>query len=74
MPDSFPASNLQSSKESLKAETQNITNSFEELDAQVNSESGFSPKDAEGSETAPGEEALASQPSDTTSLHRRCMS
>ncbi|KAI4548916.1 hypothetical protein MG293_001246 [Ovis ammon polii] len=44
---------LLSSKESLKAETQNITNSFEELDAQVNSESGFSPKDAEGSETAP---------------------
>uniref|UniRef100_A0A8C6D908 DC-STAMP domain containing 1 n=1 Tax=Moschus moschiferus TaxID=68415 RepID=A0A8C6D908_MOSMO len=45
---------LLSSKESLKAETQNITSSFEELDAQVNSESGFSPKDAEGSETAPG--------------------
>ncbi|XP_019813904.2 E3 ubiquitin-protein ligase DCST1 isoform X2 [Bos indicus] len=50
---------LLSSKESLKAETQNITNSFEELDAQVNSESGFSPKDAEGSETAPGEETPA---------------
>nr|XP_020768175.1 DC-STAMP domain-containing protein 1 isoform X3 [Odocoileus virginianus texanus] len=48
---------LLSSKESLKAETHNITNSFEELDAQVNSESGFSPKDAEGSETAPGGEA-----------------
>ncbi|OWK04505.1 DCST1 [Cervus elaphus hippelaphus] len=45
---------LLSSKDSLKAETQNITNSFEELDAQVNSKSGFSPKDAEGSETAPG--------------------
>lgn len=51
-----PLSSLQpqSSKDSLKAETQNITNSFEELDAQVNSKSGFSPKDAEGSETAPG--------------------
>ena len=54
-----PLSSLQpqSSKESLKAETQNITNSFEELDAQVNSESGFSPEDAEGSETASGREA-----------------
>ncbi|XP_024604033.1 E3 ubiquitin-protein ligase DCST1 [Neophocaena asiaeorientalis asiaeorientalis] len=50
---------LLSSKESLKAKTQNITNSFEELDAQVNSESGYAPEDAEGSEeTAPGRETL----------------
>uniref|UniRef100_A0A8D1BKX9 DC-STAMP domain containing 1 n=1 Tax=Sus scrofa TaxID=9823 RepID=A0A8D1BKX9_PIG len=51
---------LLSSKESLKAETQNITSSFEELDAQVNSESGYTPEDdAEGSEqTAQGGEPL----------------
>ncbi|XP_036720075.1 E3 ubiquitin-protein ligase DCST1 isoform X2 [Balaenoptera musculus] len=50
---------LLSSKESLKAKTQNVTNSFEELDAQVNSESGYAPEDAEGSEeTAPGRETL----------------
>ncbi|XP_059758030.1 E3 ubiquitin-protein ligase DCST1 isoform X2 [Balaenoptera ricei] len=50
---------LLSSKESLKAKTQNITNSFEELDVQVNSESGYAPEDAEGSEeTAPGRETL----------------
>ncbi|XP_007458035.1 PREDICTED: DC-STAMP domain-containing protein 1 isoform X1 [Lipotes vexillifer] len=50
---------LLSSKESLKAKAQNITNSFEELDAQVNSESGYAPEDAEGSEeTVPGRETL----------------
>lgn len=43
----------------MKAKTQNITNTFEELDAQVSSESGYAPEDAEGSEeTAPGRETL----------------
>nr|XP_010952258.1 E3 ubiquitin-protein ligase DCST1 [Camelus bactrianus] len=43
---------LLGSKDLMKAETQNITNSFEELDAQVNSETGFTPEDALGSEEA----------------------
>ncbi|XP_054567487.1 E3 ubiquitin-protein ligase DCST1 isoform X2 [Eptesicus fuscus] len=46
---------LLGSKKSLRAETQNISNSFEELDAQVKSEAGFTPEDAMGSEeTAQG--------------------
>ncbi|XP_023390073.1 E3 ubiquitin-protein ligase DCST1 [Pteropus vampyrus] len=43
------------SKESLRAETQNVSNSFKDLDAQVNSETGYAPADATGlEETAPG--------------------
>ncbi|KAM4861775.1 E3 ubiquitin-protein ligase DCST1 [Thomomys bottae] len=49
---------LLGSKESLKRETQNISTSFDELDAQVKSEAGYSPKDgmdlqraAQGKET-----------------------
>ncbi|XP_047401459.1 E3 ubiquitin-protein ligase DCST1 [Sciurus carolinensis] len=46
---------LLSSKASLKAETKNISTSFEDLDAQVNSETGFVPEDAKNSEeTAQG--------------------
>ncbi|XP_006923610.1 E3 ubiquitin-protein ligase DCST1 [Pteropus alecto] len=46
---------LLGSKESLRAETQNISNSFKDLDAQVNSETGYAPADAAGlEETAPG--------------------
>ncbi|CAK6439469.1 unnamed protein product [Pipistrellus nathusii] len=45
---------LLGSKTSLRAETQNISNSFEELDAQVKSETGYTPEDAGGlAETAP---------------------
>ncbi|XP_044905151.1 E3 ubiquitin-protein ligase DCST1 isoform X12 [Felis catus] len=38
------------SKVSLKAETQNLSKAFEDLDAQVNSEMGYSPEDAESPE------------------------
>ncbi|XP_073904047.1 E3 ubiquitin-protein ligase DCST1 isoform X3 [Castor canadensis] len=41
---------LLGSKESLKAETQNISSAFEDLDAQVKSETGYSPEDAKGLE------------------------
>ncbi|XP_036778262.2 E3 ubiquitin-protein ligase DCST1 isoform X3 [Manis pentadactyla] len=41
---------LLGSKDLLKAETHNISNSFEDLDAQVNSETGYTPEDAMGSE------------------------
>ncbi|XP_044122405.1 E3 ubiquitin-protein ligase DCST1 [Neovison vison] len=41
---------LLSSKDSLRAGTQNISKSFEELDAQVKSDAGFVPKDASGSD------------------------
>ncbi|KAM9686582.1 E3 ubiquitin-protein ligase DCST1 isoform 1-T1 [Trichechus inunguis] len=41
---------LLSSKDSLKAETLNISNSFEDLDAQVKSEAGFKLEDAMDSE------------------------
>ncbi|XP_075396870.1 E3 ubiquitin-protein ligase DCST1 [Tenrec ecaudatus] len=41
---------LLGSKASLKAETANISNSFEDLDTQVLSEAGFNPEDAKGSE------------------------
>ncbi|XP_007946705.1 E3 ubiquitin-protein ligase DCST1 [Orycteropus afer afer] len=37
---------LLGSKDSLKAKTLNISNSFEDLDAQVKSEAGFNPEDA----------------------------
>ncbi|XP_027776828.2 E3 ubiquitin-protein ligase DCST1 isoform X2 [Marmota flaviventris] len=43
---------LLSSRASLKAETKNISTSFEDLDAQVNSEAGFVPEDAADSEEA----------------------
>ncbi|KAG8519994.1 E3 ubiquitin-protein ligase DCST1, partial [Galemys pyrenaicus] len=43
---------LLGSKASLKNEAQNITSSFEELDAQMNSETGYTSKDAEGAEQA----------------------
>uniref|UniRef100_G1P1U5 DC-STAMP domain containing 1 n=1 Tax=Myotis lucifugus TaxID=59463 RepID=G1P1U5_MYOLU len=46
---------LLGSKKSLRAETQNISNSFGDLDAQVNSETGYTPEDAMGlEETARG--------------------
>uniref|UniRef100_A0A8C9QS23 Uncharacterized protein n=1 Tax=Spermophilus dauricus TaxID=99837 RepID=A0A8C9QS23_SPEDA len=49
---------LLSSRASLKAETKNISTSFEDLDAQVNSEAGFVPEDASDSEeTAQGAQA-----------------
>ncbi|XP_042831554.1 E3 ubiquitin-protein ligase DCST1 isoform X3 [Panthera tigris] len=41
---------LLGSKVSLKAETQNLSKAFEDLDAQVNSEMGYSPQDAESPE------------------------
>ncbi|KAM5295060.1 E3 ubiquitin-protein ligase DCST1 isoform 4-T5 [Glossophaga mutica] len=47
---------LLGSKETLRAETQNISNFFEDLDTQVNSDTGYTPEDATGSEeTAQGE-------------------
>lgn len=49
-PDPFQPSYPQGSKKSLTAETQNISNSFEDLDAQVNSETGYTPEDAMGLE------------------------
>ncbi|XP_006976528.1 E3 ubiquitin-protein ligase DCST1 isoform X5 [Peromyscus maniculatus bairdii] len=45
---------LLDSKESLKAETWNISTSFEDLDAQVRSDMGYSPEDAKDT---PGTEA-----------------
>ncbi|XP_005867573.1 PREDICTED: DC-STAMP domain-containing protein 1 [Myotis brandtii] len=46
---------LLGSKKSLRAETQNISNSFGDLDAQVNSETGYTPEDATDlEETVPG--------------------
>lgn len=44
----------QDSKEALKAETWNISTSFEDLDAQVRSDMGYSPEDAKDT---PGTEA-----------------
>ncbi|KAF6074307.1 DC-STAMP domain containing 1 [Phyllostomus discolor] len=41
---------LLGSKETLRAETQNISNFFEDLDAQVNSDTGYTPEDATGLE------------------------
>ncbi|XP_044905150.1 E3 ubiquitin-protein ligase DCST1 isoform X11 [Felis catus] len=41
---------MRGSKVSLKAETQNLSKAFEDLDAQVNSEMGYSPEDAESPE------------------------
>ncbi|VCW77247.1 unnamed protein product [Gulo gulo] len=41
---------LLGSKDSLRAGTQNISKSFEELDAQVKSDAGFVPEDAPGSD------------------------
>lgn len=52
---SLPPSQLQSSKESLKREIQNISTSFEDLDDQVKSDIGYSSED---NGTAPGTEAL----------------
>ncbi|XP_063482723.1 E3 ubiquitin-protein ligase DCST1 isoform X3 [Symphalangus syndactylus] len=49
---------LLSSKELLRAETRNISATFEDLDAQVNSEMGYTPEDAvDSGETAQGREA-----------------
>ncbi|XP_024091844.2 E3 ubiquitin-protein ligase DCST1 isoform X2 [Pongo abelii] len=49
---------LLSSKELLRAETRNISATFEDLDAQVNSETGYMPEDAvDSGETAQGREA-----------------
>ncbi|XP_015427206.1 PREDICTED: DC-STAMP domain-containing protein 1 isoform X1 [Myotis davidii] len=57
---------LLGSKTSLTAETQNISKSFGDLDAQVNSETGYTPEDATGlEETAQGQRtrrAMASRP------------
>nr|KAF6413081.1 DC-STAMP domain containing 1 [Molossus molossus] len=41
---------LLGSKKSLRAETHNISNSFEDLDAQVNGDTGYTPEDATGLE------------------------
>ncbi|XP_037589017.1 E3 ubiquitin-protein ligase DCST1 [Cebus imitator] len=49
---------LLSSKELLRAETQNISTTFKDLDAQVNSETGYTPEEAvESGQTAQGREA-----------------
>nr|XP_004026906.2 E3 ubiquitin-protein ligase DCST1 isoform X2 [Gorilla gorilla gorilla]XP_055216900.1 E3 ubiquitin-protein ligase DCST1 isoform X2 [Gorilla gorilla gorilla] len=49
---------LLSSKELLRAETRNISATFEDLDAQVNSETGYTPEDAmDSGETTQGREA-----------------
>uniref|UniRef100_A0A8C9IK48 DC-STAMP domain containing 1 n=1 Tax=Piliocolobus tephrosceles TaxID=591936 RepID=A0A8C9IK48_9PRIM len=49
---------LLSSKELLRAETRNISTTFEDLDAQVNSETGYTPEDAvDSGEIAQGREA-----------------
>ncbi|KAI2519421.1 DC-STAMP domain containing 1 [Homo sapiens] len=49
---------LLSSKELLRAETRNISATFEDLDAQVNSETGYTPEDTmDSGETAQGREA-----------------
>ncbi|XP_003937819.3 E3 ubiquitin-protein ligase DCST1 isoform X1 [Saimiri boliviensis] len=49
---------LLSSKELLRAETQNISTTFKDLDDQVNSETGYTPEEAVGSgQTAQGREA-----------------
>ncbi|KAF6292726.1 DC-STAMP domain containing 1 [Rhinolophus ferrumequinum] len=46
---------LLGSKESLRAEAQNISSAFKDLDAQVSSETGYTPEEATGSEeTAQG--------------------
>ncbi|XP_004629998.1 E3 ubiquitin-protein ligase DCST1 [Octodon degus] len=46
---------LLGSKDSLKAETQNISTAFKDLDAQVSSEAGYAPEDVvDSEETAPG--------------------
>nr|KAF6396525.1 DC-STAMP domain containing 1 [Rousettus aegyptiacus] len=46
---------LLGNRKSLEAETQNVSNSFKDLDTQVNSEAGYTPEDAVGlEETAPG--------------------
>ncbi|XP_012331725.2 E3 ubiquitin-protein ligase DCST1 isoform X2 [Aotus nancymaae] len=49
---------LLSSKELLRAETQNITTTFKDLDAQVNSETGYTPEEAvDSGQAAQGREA-----------------
>ncbi|XP_032120757.1 E3 ubiquitin-protein ligase DCST1 isoform X1 [Sapajus apella] len=49
---------LLSSKELLRAETRNISTTFKDLDAQVNSETGYTPEEAvESGQTAQGREA-----------------
>ncbi|KAM6167299.1 E3 ubiquitin-protein ligase DCST1 [Erethizon dorsatum] len=49
---------LLGSKESLKAETRNISTAFKDLDAQVSSEAGYAPEDTmDSEETAQGAEA-----------------
>ncbi|XP_057171024.1 E3 ubiquitin-protein ligase DCST1 isoform X1 [Ursus arctos] len=54
---------LLGSKESLKAKTQNISKSFEDLDAQVNSDTGFTLENTTGSEgTARGAETHGARP------------
>ncbi|CAK7310852.1 E3 ubiquitin-protein ligase DCST1 [Vulpes lagopus] len=55
---------LLASKDSLKAETQNITKSFEDLDDQVNSETGYTLENSMGLEgTARGGEMYRAVPS-----------
>lgn len=50
-----PPPPLQGSKESLRAEAQNISSAFKDLDGQVSSETGYTPEEATGSEeTAQG--------------------
>lgn len=59
----FLAPQPQGSKESLKAKTRNISKSFEDLDAQVNSDTGFTLENATGSEgTARGAETHGARP------------
>uniref|UniRef100_F7I0X5 DC-STAMP domain containing 1 n=1 Tax=Callithrix jacchus TaxID=9483 RepID=F7I0X5_CALJA len=49
---------LLSSKELLRAEAQNISTTFKDLDAQVNSETGYTPEEAvDSGQTAQGREA-----------------
>lgn len=60
---SFLTPQPQGSKESLKAKTQNISKSFEDLDAQVNSDTGFTLENTTGSEgTARGAETHGARP------------
>uniref|UniRef100_A0A8C0QX34 Uncharacterized protein n=1 Tax=Canis lupus dingo TaxID=286419 RepID=A0A8C0QX34_CANLU len=55
---------MRASKDSLKAETQNITKSFEDLDDQVNSETGYTLENSMGLEgTARGGEMYRAVPS-----------
>lgn len=57
LPQPFP----QGSKESLRVETQNISNSFEDLDAQVNSDTGYTPEDATGLEEEAAQQVRTNQ-------------